>query len=841
MDPIQELLEPDDEVQGSSSLRSMIISRLNSAHTRRSPEAFKLLDWLEEKQQIIQTVYASHDQFKQFYSSSEAALDSLTKAHDSAMAEAKKTIVGLQKEVAELKLASVQGGDLGLRMCMAKEIEKAKAEGLQAVQKLKAEVKKLQEERRPLVQLDDIVLLPSVKSLLKGENRDGQTNTVMKPALTISSRKAYISRHPGDGSEKLSFSQVNPSLLEDAVSSLCQKLETDESLLKEMSGGQGERNPYVRRLEVEIERLNKTIAELKSASHLEASKVSEVIERPSISEVQPSFEVLSLQKQIAHKDSTIEKIMGLGAEREAELSEELTRLRSAYDKLLELMDTRETAFTARIEDLTQCLSNQPTQSSALIEELQRTVALLSADKESTAMQLQTVREQWAKSRKEEISMLKQEVASLKTFLAIKDGELDKLTYTPPSEASAALESCKKGLEMVGTIRNALCTRASKLEQDFQQLDHEYRGELLNFTSLLTSLVDELGEANSELALYKSQGQETQLILLTSQLKAAKTELEHCKRQLVSYKDSLSELETRRTPEGSEVKRLQEENSSLQRAYSQQQEFHSIELKSMQELVEAKTDKEVKLTHKLKYLHTIFTNSLRLASQQPCLNELSSVDSSVIEVSQMIATQEVLMLKAENDRLQCVITELKAVFKQDRLLMSQEIDRLREQLVNVDKRIGEFVRKIESEYKRVKEFSAEIAVATAQCTGETEKIMKSLRDTSTALTSLQISYKATTSQVCAKLTQESKEVTQLLRSLRGSHDAQIAAYKESVNSSMPHACMDDFKASLSDLNRELEEAKNKLREADEMHRQEVAGLKADFIYQLKIFASRESGV
>jgi hypothetical protein len=80
MEPIQELLEPDDEAPGSNSLRSLILQRLNSAQTRRAPETYKLLEWLEEKQQIIQTVYDSRDQLTEFTASSEMTVNNLTQA-----------------------------------------------------------------------------------------------------------------------------------------------------------------------------------------------------------------------------------------------------------------------------------------------------------------------------------------------------------------------------------------------------------------------------------------------------------------------------------------------------------------------------------------------------------------------------------------------------------------------------------------------------------------------------------------------------------------------------------------------------------------------------------------
>jgi chromosome segregation ATPase len=789
MEPIQELLEPDDEAAGSSSLRSLILKRLNSAQTRRSPETYKLLEWLEEKHQIIQTVYDSRDQLTEFTASSEQAVDSLTQAYEAAMSEAKKTIAGLQREVTQLKENSSQGTDIGMRMLLTKEVERVKAERQHGEGRLKAEVKRLQEE--------------------------------------------------------LYYSQNHCKALDDEVASLSQKLETDETLLREMSGGLADKGQDVKRLEAEVDRLKKVIDALKKTDqagfgeallqkeHHEASHVSiasKAVEArtpsPTEAPVPPCFEVQTLQKQVAQKDKTIETIVHLGAEREAELTEELTRQRTAYDTLLSLMDTRETEFIAKIEDLTSRLVKQPVECLGLVEDLKETIAVLADDKEHTAKHLETVREQWSKCRKEELGMLKQEIYVLKTTLEIRNGELDKLTYDQPSEASSTLESCKQILEDVVSLREALKSRAAELEVEFKGLDKEYRDELRTFTEIIEGLVDELSCTKKELMAYKSQGQEAQLIMLTSQLRACQSELDH-------------------------LRRLQDEDSGVR--YLQQQEFHALELRTMQELVDSKTDAEVKLSHKLTYLHTAFINSLRLCTQQPCLSSLDSPDkqaktlsppaspslllSSKNPVYKALESQEVEMLKGKNAKLQGVIMELRAMFKQDRQLMSQDIDRLRGQLVNVDKRIGEFVRKIEGEYRRAKDFSTEIAAACSKCTGEAQSILHGLQDTSGNLSSLHSTYKASCSQVCSKLAQESQEVTKMLTLLSSNLEAELTAYKESVYSNMPQARMEDYLESLSTLSHELDETKTTIRELKEMHRQEVAGVKADFAYQFKVIIAK----
>jgi hypothetical protein len=680
------------------------------------------------------------------------------------MSEAKKTIAGLQREVTQLKENSSQGADITMRMLLTKQVERVKAERQHGEERLKTEVKRLQEE--------------------------------------------------------LYYSQNKAKALEDEVASLSQKLETDERLLREVSAGIAYKGQEVKRLEAEVERLKKGIDGLQRTDQIaaaskedrlgealvqkeqvEASLVSKALEArtpsPTEAPVPPCFEVQTLQKQFAQKDKTFATIVRLGAEREAELTEELTRQRTAYDTLLNLMDTREIEFIAKIEDLTV---KQPAECLALIEDLQGTIAVMAEDKEHTTKHLETVREHWSKSRKEELGMLKQDIFGLKTILEIRDGELEKLTYGQPSEASSTLESCKDILEDVVSLREALKRRAAELEVEFKSLDKEYREELQTFTEIIEGLVDELSSTKEELMAYKSQGQEARLIMLTTQLRACQSELDH-------------------------LRRLQDDDSGSSKTYLQQPEFQALELRTMQELVDRKTDAEVKLSHKLMYLHSAFINSLRLCTQQPSLSSslesldkldlaktLSPASPSLLlspknPVYKALESQEIEMLKGKNAKLQGVILELRAMFKQDRQLMSQDIDRLRGQLVNVDKRTGEFVRKIEGEYRRAKDFSTEIAAACSKCTGGAKSILTSLQDAQGNLSSLHSTYKASCSQVCSKLAQESQEVTKMLALLSSNLEAKLTAYKESVHSDMPQARMNDYLESLSTLSHELDETKH----------------------------------
>lgn len=355
-----------------------------------------------------------------------------------------------------------------------------------------------------------------------------------------------------------------------------------------------------------------------------------------------------LKEQMEKK---IETILKISCEREAELSEELQRLRTSNSKLSELSSRKQQEFT-------QTLSKLQNQLKELENNYQQLHNSLLWERENFHQEKQQlIQYNSLKPNNRTQESLRSEISKLMSQLTQKDQVITelKLQKTNPQEKVPQVVSALNSIEQ----------ELSALGEYMRECDKEHTEEEEEYLEEIKSLNEEITYLREKLEAFEDEKLEEEISRLKAELQKVNSEKEHAEKMWDTYYYSLKKLQTEqeKTPEHSI---LEQEKQNLIEVHSKQISFYEAEFEQLKKVIES-----LKHTNRQK---TFKLDSLKQLKNNDEINELNAWK----------LRREALL--EHNKQLENYIKLLKS--KQMKKLNQQELQTLKDKLQNSNKAFEE---------------------------------------------------------------------------------------------------------------------------------------------------------
>jgi len=359
------------------------------------------------------------------------------------------------------------------------------------------------------------------------------------------------------------------------------------------------------------------------------------------------------QKLKEQMEKKIETILKISCEREAELSEELQRLRTSNSKLSELSSQKQQEFT-------QTLSRLQSQLKELQNNYQELHNSLLWERENFQQEKQQlIQYNSLKPNNRTQESLRSEISKLMNQLTQKDQVIKelKLQKTNPSEKAPQVVSALNSIEQ----------ELSALGEYMRECDKEHTEEEEEYLEEIKSLNEEITYLREKLEAFEDEKLEEEISRLKAELQKVNSEKEHAEKMWDTYYDSLKKLQTEQEKASEHrVSILEQEKQSLIEVHSKQISFYEAEFQQLKKVIES-----LKHTNRQK---TFKLDSLKQLKNNDEINELNSWK----------LRREALL--EHNKQLENYIKLLKS--KQMKKLNQQELQTLKDKLQNSNKAFEE---------------------------------------------------------------------------------------------------------------------------------------------------------
>ena len=410
-----------------------------------------------------------------------------------------------------------------------------------------------------------------------------------------------------------------------------------ESLKNQLNQVQETTTPDLHRqlkeAQTEISQKDQTISELQLENQVENQRFNQ-----------------KLKEQMEKK---IETILKISCEREAELSEELQRLRTSNSKLSELSSQKQQEFTQTLSRL----QNQLKELQNNYQELHNSLLWERENFQQEKQQLIQYNSLKPNNRTQE--SLRSEISKLMNQLTQKDQVIKelKLQKTNLSEKAPQVVSALNSIEQ----------ELSALGEYMRECDKEHTEEEEEYLEEIKSLNEEITYLREKLEAFEDEKLEEEISRLKAELQKVNSEKEHAEKMWDTYYDSLKKLQTEQEKASEHrVSILEQEKQSLIEVHSKQISFYEAEFQQLKKVIES-----LKHTNRQK---TFKLDSLKQLKNNDEINELNSWK----------LRREALL--EHNKQLENYIKLLKS--KQMKKLNQQELQTLKDKLQNSNKAFEE---------------------------------------------------------------------------------------------------------------------------------------------------------
>lgn len=329
---------------------------------------------------------------------------------------------------------------------------------------------------------------------------------------------------------------------------------------------------------------------------------------------QPIAQLLEMKAEKEKLERNLDRTIKMSCEKEAQLSDEIVKLKTINSQLIEQQQIKEKEFKEKI--------------SKNLQEKNETQSLIN----ETVQKANNDKNYWEKEKKcleQEKMDLQRTLENLRSELKQSEGfssfytlksDLQRAAETI-SQQAAVIDQLKENsshfLDMVPTKERSgdLKSIIIQMQKDFSECSQKSKaseelhiGELVQKNQEISILQSEISELRHKIVVFESKRYENELMLVRSDLHKAVAERAHAKKLIISYVRSVQQLEKmvheRQDIDSSqkmnslEISRLNEENKSLLDAKLKQEEFFENEVKQLQGIIDGQCIKIQELENKI---------------------------------------------------------------------------------------------------------------------------------------------------------------------------------------------------------------------------------------------------